>query len=100
MTTVRIYQSAKTAMQSGKAKTKNWHVEFETQDPLTPEPPMGWVKGTDMSQELHLEFPSLSEALHYAVTHGFQYTVCTPSRAPILPKNYASNFTNPRVRGI
>lgn len=99
MTTVRIYQPAKTAMQSGLAKTKAWRVDFETQDPLTTEPLMGWVKSKNMTQELHLEFPSLSEALHYATTHGFSYTICSPSKISIIPKNYAANFTNPRVRG-
>lgn len=100
MTTVRIYQPAKTAMQSGYGKTKEWWVEFETHDPLTTEPLMGWVKSDDMTQELHLEFPSLGEALHYATIYGFSYTVCTPSKVSIVPKNYASNFTNPRVRGV
>jgi hypothetical protein len=100
MTKVRIYQPAKTAMQSGQAKTKAWRVEFETHDPLITESLMGWVKSTDMTQELHLEFSSLSEALQYATTHGFSYTVCTPSKVSIVPKNYASNFTNPRVRGV
>ena len=100
MTTVRIYQPSKTAMQSGQAKTKAWRVEFETNDPLITEPLMGWVKADDMTQELYLEFPSLSEALHYATTHGFFYTICNPSKVSIVPKSYASNFMNPRVRGI
>lgn len=101
MTTVRIYQPAKTAMQSGVAKTKEWRVEFETHDSLIAEPLMGWVKSEDMTQELHLDFPSLGEVLHYATTHGFSYTVCTPPKMlSIIPKNYASNFTNPRVRGV
>lgn len=100
MTIVRIYQPAKTAMQSGLAKTKEWRVEFETDDPPTPEPLMGWVKSNDMTQELHLEFSSLDEALRYAITHDYSYTVCHPPKVAIIPKNYASNFTNPRVRGV
>jgi len=101
MTTVRIYQPAKTAMQSGLAKTKEWRVEFETHDPLIAEPLMGWVASNDMTQELHLEFSTLGEALRYAINHGFSYTVSTPPKVlSIVPKNYAWNFTNPRVRGI
>ena len=100
MTRIRIYQPSKTAMQSGWRKTERWLVEFETNDPLTTEPLMGWVKSSDMTQELHLFFPSLSEALHFAMINGFSYTVCNPSQVYLVPKNYAFNFTNPRVRGL
>lgn len=99
MTTVRIYQPSKTAMQSGWGKTKSWRVEFETDDPLITDPLMGWVKSYDMTQELHLSFPSLSEALHYATINRFSYIVCSPSKISMVPKSYGFNFTNPRVRG-
>jgi hypothetical protein len=99
MTTVRIYQPSKTAMQAGRGKTKRWVVEFETDDPLTTESLMGWVESYDMSQELSLSFPSLSEALHFAVVNGFSYTVCNPSKIFMIPKSYALNFTCPRIRG-
>lgn len=100
MTTVRIYQPSKTAMQSGRGKTKQWLVKFETDDPLTAEPLIGWVKSYDMNQELQLFFPSLSEALRFVMAKGFSYTVCNPCQVTRVPKNYADNFTNPRVRGI
>lgn len=98
MPRLRIYQPSKTPMQAGRRK-RDWHVDFETTDPLTPDPLMGWVSAFDMSQELSLSFPSLEEALHFATLHGFPYTVCSP--APVIkpPKSYASNFTCPRVRG-
>src|SRR5690606_38365097 len=52
----RIYRPAKTAMQSGKAKTHDWRLEFEpasarTQDPLT-----GWTSTTDMNGQVRLSF--------------------------------------------
>jgi hypothetical protein len=100
MATVRIYQPTKTAMQSGEAKTKEWRVEFETRDPLTPEPLMGWVRSNDMTQELHLGFSSLGEALHYATTHGLSYTIDNPCKISTEPKSYASAFTNPRIRQV
>ena len=99
MTRVRIYQPSKTAMQSGKRKTKEWLVEFETEDPLVAEPLIGWVASYDMSQELRLSFPSLAEALHFASINGFSYVVCNPSKISKVTKNYAFNFTCPRVRG-
>ena len=51
MTTVRIYQPCQSAMQAGKRKTKEWRVEFETRDPLSPDPLMGWVSSIDMKEE-------------------------------------------------
>jgi len=38
---VRIYQPAKTAMQSGRGKTQQWLLEFEPARPKGPEPLMG-----------------------------------------------------------
>jgi ETC complex I subunit conserved region len=99
MTTVRIYQPSKTAMQSGKGKTKDWVVEFETRDPLIAEPLIGWVQSFDTHQQLHLSFQSLDEALQYAKSKGFSYTIYNPSQVTITPKSYATNFTCSRVRG-
>ncbi len=99
MTTVRIYQPPKSAMQSGKANMTEWWVKFETRDPLLPEPLSGWVSAIDMRQELHLTFPTLGEALDYANANGFKYTVMNPTLSELTPKAYATNFTNPRVRG-
>lgn len=99
MTTVRIYQPSKTAMQSGRGKTRSWLVEFETEDPLTTHSLMGWVKSYDMRQELRLFFPSLRDALHFATVNGFSYTISNPHKISMVPKSYGFNFTNPRVRG-
>ncbi|MGA8293409.1 MAG: NADH dehydrogenase ubiquinone Fe-S protein 4, partial [Rhodoplanes sp.] len=52
----RIYKPAKTAMQSGKARTKNWWLEYEPSEPLEVEPLMGWTSSSDMRQQIHLRF--------------------------------------------
>ncbi|NDE91030.1 MAG: hypothetical protein EB059_07850, partial [Alphaproteobacteria bacterium] len=39
---VRIFQSAKSTMQSGRAKTHEWSIEPELLTARTPEPMMGW----------------------------------------------------------
>ena len=59
----RIYRPAKTAMQSGKAKSRDWRLEFEpasarTQDPLT-----GWTSSTDMNGQVRLSFETPEEAV-------------------------------------
>jgi hypothetical protein len=99
MTTVRIYQPLKNAMQAAPAKTKEWLVAFESRDPLLPDPLMGWTSSQDMNQELCLVFPSLLKAIEYSRAKGFRYTVCNPKKIEARPKNYAFNFTCQRVRG-
>lgn len=87
-------------MQSGKSKTHEWRVEFETHDPLTTDPLMGWVSSHDMAQELRLLFPTLEEALRFAQARGLEYTILNPTPISIVPKSYGTNFTCPRMRGI
>lgn len=99
MAKVRIYQPSKTAMQSGKGKIKKWLMEFETKDPMTAHSLMGWVSSQDTSQQLHLTFLSLREAIRFAKEKGFNYTVYNPTEISIPPKNYALNFTCSRIRG-
>lgn len=40
----RIYQPTKTAMQSGKANTRFWVLEFEPEECKKIEPLMGWTQ--------------------------------------------------------
>ena len=43
--TARIYQPARTAMQSGTAKTKEWVLDYEPETArLKPEVSVGWVE--------------------------------------------------------
>ena len=46
---VRIYQPTKTAMQSGRAKTKNWILEFDPDARNTPDALMGLMALTEKS---------------------------------------------------
>jgi hypothetical protein len=50
----RIYKPAKTAMQSGTAKTKEWVLDYEPQEPREVEPLMGWTSSADMRQQVRL----------------------------------------------
>jgi len=96
---VRIYQPSKTALQSGKGKTKKWLMEFETKDPMLACSLMGWVTSQDTSQQLHLTFSSLREAISFAKEKGLIYTVCNPTQISSPPKSYGINFTCSRIRG-
>src|SRR5262249_20682373 len=48
----RIYKPAKTAMQSGTAKTKEWVLDYEPEQPRQIEPLMGWTSSGDMRQQV------------------------------------------------
>src|SRR5476651_2171764 len=71
----RIYQPARNAMQSGRARTKLWLLEFEPHSAREIDPLMGWTSSSDMLQQVQLEFDTPDEAVAYAVKHGIAYQV-------------------------
>jgi len=92
----RIYRPARTAMQSGKAKTREWRLEFEPASARFQDPLMGWTGSTDMNGQVRLTFDSQEEAVEYAQRHGIPFRVQTPQEpAPIL-KAYSDNFATSR----
>ena len=52
--TARIFKPAKNAMQSGRAKTKEWQLDYEPEQPRAIEPLMGWTSSGDMKQQVTL----------------------------------------------
>ena len=66
MALARIYRPAKTAMQSGKAKTRDWLLEFEPASARTVDPLMGWTSSDDMNGQVRLSFETSDEAIAYA----------------------------------
>ena len=64
--TARIYRPAKTAMQSGTAKTREWVLDYEPEQPREIEPLMGWTSSGDMRQQVRLQFATVEEAVAYA----------------------------------
>lgn len=88
----RIYQPAKTAMQSGQAQTKDWVFEFEPAMARNLDPLTGWTSSADMNGQVRLTFPSRQEAIAYAKRHQIPHQVCnTRTRRRVL-KAYADNF--------
>lgn len=88
----RIYQPAKTAMQSGTGNTKFWLLEFDQTEKKKQYPIMGWTSSGDMRQQLRLKFPTKEAAIDYAKRQGMPFRVEEPkSRKPII-KSYADNF--------
>ena len=92
MARVRIYKPAKTATQSGLARTRLWLLEFEPTTPKERERLMGWTTSRDTRRQVRLSFATLEEAVAYAEKHGLEYAVERTHERAVKPKNYADNF--------
>ncbi len=88
----RIYQPPKNAMQSGKARTKQWLLEFEPESARSPDPLMGWTSSSDMRQQIQVEFDTSEEAIAFADKHAIAYQLFEPHRPAPKSKSYADNF--------
>jgi hypothetical protein len=94
----RIYQPAKTAMQSGTAKAKGWVLEFAPASARSVDPLMGWTSSDDMESQVRLRFETREAAEAYAAARGIEYDVVDPqSRRPnIRAGGYGENFATHR----
>src|SRR3546814_18476275 len=84
-------------MQSGRAKTKRWILEYRAETARIPEPLMGWVSAGDTTNQVRIPFDSRAEAVAFAKKHGFAYTVVEPQERRPRPQAYADNFTVDRT---
>ena len=89
----RIFRQSKTAMQSGKAGTENWVLEFASSRPEVNDPLMGWWGRGDTRDQVRLRFDSQAEAVAYAESNAISYDLeRPPAKATAKPKVYADNF--------
>jgi hypothetical protein len=93
----RIYRPAKTAMQSGKARTKDWVLEFEPASARSSDPLMGWSSSSDMNAQVRLRFETSDEAVAYAQAHGIAFQLLPEQRRSHIVKAYADNFAANRL---
>jgi hypothetical protein len=90
--TARIYQRPKNAMQSGRARTDLWMLEFEPQKPQEADPLTGWNGGGDTSNQVRIGFPTLEAAKVYAERVGYGYHVVPAPTRKLKLEAYADNF--------
>lgn len=90
--TARIFKPAKTAMQSGTARTKEWVLEHEASVPRQIDPLMGWTGSRDTATQVRLEFDTKEEAITYAERNGIPYRLDEPKPRSLVRKSYADNF--------
>ncbi len=92
MPTARIYQRAKNAMQSGRARAYEWLLEYERAEPARPDPLTGWSGSGDTRRQIRLSFPTLEAAQAYANKHGLTATVIPAAPRVMKIQTYADNF--------
>lgn len=94
----RIYQPAKTAMQSGTAKAKGWVLEFAPASAREVDPLMGWTSSDDTQAQVKLRFDTREAAEAYATAKGIEFEVIEPkARKPVIrPRGYGENFATDR----
>ncbi|MCB2128285.1 MAG: ETC complex I subunit [Rhodobacteraceae bacterium] len=94
----RIYQPARSAMQSGTAKTHQWVLEFAAAENRNIDPLMGWTGSGDTQSQVRLRFESREAAEDYAQANGIDYSVSEPhKRKPnVRPRGYGENFATDR----
>ena len=88
----RIYKPAKSAMTSGRGKTKAWVLEFTKDSHRTSDPLMGWTSIDDTSGQVQLAFDSQELAVEYAKRAGLTFRVEAPRERKRLVKSYSANF--------
>ncbi len=89
---VRIFLSPKSAMQSGRANTRRWLMDYLNTTPRQPDPLMGWIGGSDTVSQLRLTFATKAEAIAFAERNGLIAIVEPEEPRQIRPKSYADNF--------
>jgi hypothetical protein len=94
----KIYRPAKTAMQSGKAKTNVWVLEFDQETPRKIDPIMGYTSSGDTRQQLKLTFESQEQAEEYAKRNGVEYRVIAPKEQIRQVLSYTDNFRYSRTQ--
>jgi hypothetical protein len=96
--TAKIYRPAPNAMQSGKAKSQEWLLEFDSDTPRTVDPLMGWISNADTSPQVRMWFDTREEAIEFAKRQGIHFQVMESREPKRIVKAYADNFAANRKR--
>ena len=94
----KIYRPAKTAMQSGKAKTHLWVLEYDQEKARVIDSVTAYTGSGDMRQQLKLTFETRELAEAYAQREGIEYRVIEPKDATRKAVSYTDNFRFTRTQ--
>lgn len=90
--TARIFQRPKNAMQSGKALTDRWVLEFAPAEARRPDPLMGWTGSGDTQVQVVLTFATEEDAQAYAHKYGITTRVAVTPPRRLKIQAYSDNF--------
>ena len=88
----RIFQKPKNAMQSGRAGTQRWMLEFAPAEARKADPLLGWTGSGDTQRQLRLGFASREEAVAYAEKNGIDVEITSTPERRLKIQAYADNF--------
>jgi len=88
----RIYQIPKNAMQSGRANTDRWVLEFVSTEAKRPDPLMGWAGSGDTREQVKLRFHTADAARVYAEKQGIAYHIIPAPERRLKIQAYSDNF--------
>ncbi|XP_014469735.1 PREDICTED: NADH dehydrogenase [ubiquinone] iron-sulfur protein 4, mitochondrial [Dinoponera quadriceps] len=95
---VRIYQPAKSAMQSGTNNVHFWQIDFDTRERWE-NPLMGWTSSGDPMSNIKVDFATSEEAITHCKKMGWDYYIQKPNANQPKPRTYGENFSwNKRTR--
>ena len=88
----RIFQKPKNAMQSGRAGTQRWMLEYAPSEARKADPLMGWAGSGDTQRQLRLGFATRDEAVAYAEKNGIEVEIAPTPVRTLKIQAYADNF--------
>lgn len=88
----RLYQRPKSAMQSGRARTGEWLLEIERDEPQRPDPLTGWPGSGATETQVQLRFPTKDAAIAYAEAQGLTVEIVPLGLRTLKLQAYADNF--------
>jgi len=97
---VRIYKPAKTAMQSRCSCNQSWCIDPVIETARRTQGLMRWTTADDALSCLcnRLRFATQSEALTFARTRGWEFSIETPHERRVVAKSFLDNFNPDRRR--
>ncbi|WP_407966140.1 ETC complex I subunit [Bartonella sp. C271] len=92
----RIYSPAKTPMQSGKANTGFWILQYEPAQRKMIEPLMGYTATSDINSQIKIRFQTKEEAINFAIKNAIPYRVENLHKTLRRAISYSDNFHSNR----
>jgi hypothetical protein len=88
----RLYQRPKSSMQSGRARTGEWLLEVERDEPQRPDPLTGWPGSGATETQVQLAFQTREAALAYAEANDLTVEIVPLGPRTLKLQAYADNF--------